>query len=188
MKKKWKKIRTGYDVMAPVVGSGSIASYDVANGRNIPVVIVEPDSKKIIDSIISVHRNISYGHCDSKWGLTDDHKNILLVLEFKDPISSKILISFDFIKYGMVVDQIIYAQCTYLMTGEAGTKLSDNLGRPMVLLEIPVEEFAEEWNRIYRKAIVNYIHKKYKSSWAEANEIFNKIQQTLKPIRTLRIK
>lgn len=189
MSNQWKLQRgNSIDFTVSCVTSALISSTGVANGRNIPVVIVKTDPKNVIDDIISIHETIPCGHCDSQWGMTVDRKKVLLSLEFKDPIECKFLIAFDFLKYAAVVDQIIYSQCMYLMTGTPGMKLSENLDKDRILLEIPSESFSEEWERIYRKEYVKYLRQKYQISRKESIEIFDKLKKELNDIKTLRLK
>lgn len=188
MRDKWKPqvTQTG-DIIAKVSGSAAISVVGVANGRTIPVIIVLPDKENKIDAIINAHCGISAGDCESQWGCTFDHNVILLFLEFKNPVEARVIIPLDIIEYGAIIDQIIHMQCLYLMTGELGMKLSQNLEKGKILLEIPSRDFANEWNKLYKKKYCKYLRKTYHISRETAEDIFEKIQEEFSCIKKLRM-
>lgn len=189
MRNKWRpKVTQAGDIIANVSNSATISVVGVANGRTIPLIILLPDKENKIDAIINAHSGISGGDCESQWGCTCDHNTILLFLEFKNPVAARIIIPLDIIKYGAIIDQIIHVQCLYLMTGELGMKLSQNLEKGKILLEIPSRDFANEWNKLYKKKYCKYLKKTYNISRETAEDIFRKVQEEFSCIKKLRIK
>ena len=81
-----------------VEASAAVASAGIANGRNVPVVFVKSDENNRINNIISMHKTIKEGNCECSWGVTNDNKNAVLILDFKNPIEQKIVLLFDIIK------------------------------------------------------------------------------------------
>ena len=180
MKNKWKIHRSPTTaITATVVETASLSSAGVANGRNIPVVILQSDSNQLIDKIIAAHSGIPNGICESQWGATLDKNKILLDLEFTTPQKIRIIIPFDVINHGLTINQIVYTQCMYLMTGTTRSKLSENLDKEKVLMEIPSKEFMRAWQYLYKKKYCKYLQKKHNISHKVAVEIFDKMQEEL---------
>lgn len=79
------------DVIVKVVSTATIASQGVANGRNVPVVIVEPDTDGYINKMISIHETVNSGFFNSQWAVSRDNSNVMLFLSFSSPIEKKII-------------------------------------------------------------------------------------------------
>lgn len=160
MKIMWKlKSVKADDVIATVVNTAALSVAGVANGRTIPVIILQPDEENKIDAVINAHSGISEGNCVSQWGCTNDRNTILLHLEFTEPIAVKIIIPLEIIRNGATIDQIIHTQCLYLMTGNPEMKLSQNLCKERILLEVPSREFTDEWRKLYKKSTASISEK-----------------------------
>ena len=175
------------DILTRVVATAAIACEGVANGRNIPVAIVEPDIDGKINDLIITHKSVKNGNCECQWGTTEGYEYAILSLSFSSPIEQKIILFFDVIKYGIIVDQILYAKCLFLMTGNSETKFSEHIGEPRILLEVPCDDFQEDWNKIYRKKYVEHLREEYKMSKKEALAIFDDVNNEMQKIKTLRI-
>lgn len=188
MKIMWKIKSARAADIATVVNTAALSAAGVANGRTVPVVILKSDEANKIDTVINVHSGISGGNCESQWGCTYDRSTILLNLEFTDPIAVKIIIPLDIVQDGATIDQIIHMQCLYLMTGTPGMKLSQNLNKERILLEIPSRDFADEWKKLYKKQYCKYLRKTHHISSKDAEEIFDKMQDEFDCIKELRIK
>lgn len=175
------------EIRTNIVASSVVATSGVANGRNIPVVVVEDKSNNKIEEIIATHEFVPDGHCNSQWGRgLANNKEIVLKLEFDNPIIRTVIIYFDIIKFGIVVDQILHSQCMYLMTGNKDTKLVDDFNKNRILIEIPVYEFKDEWKSIYKNRFVKYLRKKKNLSKKEAQKIFDSMQQETSILKSFR--
>ena len=189
MKNMWKfKVAKKDEIIASVASTGSVSSTGIANGRMVPVVMLQSDEGKIIETAIKAHMGIENGSCQSQWGCTTDGNTIILSLEISSPVAVKIMIPLDIIEKGATVDQIIHTQCLWLMTGEPGMRLSENLNKERILLEIPSREFASEWRRIYKKKYCNHLRKTYKMSHKAAEEVFEKLQEEFSCVKKMRMK
>lgn len=184
---KNKKNKTE-DIRTEVVASAAIANVGVANGRNIPVVIVEDDVDAKISNLIATHEAVVNGSCSSQWGMTEGNEYAILILSFSTPVEEKVILFFDVIKYGILVNQILYSKCMYLMTGDKETKFSQNLTSPRILLEVPCDDFEKEWKKIYKKEYVKHLKKEYKLPKKVAEEVFDEIHDQMDIIKKLRMK
>jgi hypothetical protein len=186
--KKWTNARIEKgDLVLPVVTSGAIAGAGILNGRLVPVVFVSKDSAIKIDNLIAVHRAVPTGNCISRWGFLRGKDKVLLRLEFADPVNETCILLFDVITQGSVVDQILYARCFYLMTGDADSKLSQHLDDPRILVEVAIDSFIPEWEKVFQPKYVQYLKRKYKVSTSTALEIFEKMRNEFKKLKTMRM-
>lgn len=188
VKRSKAKFNKESTVITRVVACASIAMVGVANGRNIPVVFVEKDDNDRIHKLLSFHNNIRTGNCVSQWGMTEDNKYVALVLDFSNPLKEKIVVLFDVIKFGIVIDQILAFECLYLMIGTENSKLSNSLNDEKILLEIPNGSFGSEWDKIYRKEYSKFLKDKHNISLKVANEIFDKTRDEISVIKKIRLK
>ena len=186
--KKWTKWKPeNSDIILPVVASASIASAGIANGRNIPVIFVPPDPNKKIDNIISIHKTIEAGVCSCSWGIARDRKDIVLILDFSEPIMQRFFVTFDIIKFGIVVDQIMYTHCLLLTTGDEKSKLSLCLNCEKIFLEVHCDGFKKIWDKIFRDTYARHLKKKYNYSQKVAYEIFDKMLEEMAVFKRLRM-
>jgi hypothetical protein len=186
---KAKKVKSKKDdIRTEVVASAAIANVGVANGRNIPVVIVEDDLDGKISNLITTHEAVANGSCSSQWGMTEGNEYAILVLSFITPVEQKLILFFDVIKYGIIVNQILYSKCMYLMTGDRETKFSQHLSSPRILLEVPCDDFEKEWKKIYKKEYVKYLQKEYKLSKKVAEKVFDEMHDQMDTVKKLRMK
>lgn len=184
----WKKYKTTKtDIICPVVASATIATRGVANGKNIPVIFVEADDNKQVETIIDVHKTTAEGNCRSSWGFTHDKKAAILILTFTDPVPARVVLFFDIIKFGVAIDQILYTQCLYLMIGKENSRLSLCMDEGRLLLEVPGEYYVEEWTKIYRKTYTAHLRNKYKLTAKQAVGVFNKMQAEFTRLKNLRM-
>ena len=112
----------------------------------------------------------------------------MLHLEFTEPIAVKIIIPLEIIRNGATIDQIIHTQCLYLMTGNPEMKLSQNLCKERILLEVPSREFTDEWRKLYKKKYCKHLRKTHHISAKAAEEVFDKLQDEFSWIKKMRMK
>lgn len=185
---KWKRYKmTDDDLICPVVASAAIATRGIANGKNVPVVFVEADHENRIQAILSIHKTTPEGNCTSSWGFTNNKKVAVLVLDFSDPVQERVVLLFDVIKFGVLVDQILYTQCLFLMVGSESSRLSLCLDEGRLQLEVPGEYYVEEWTKTYRKLYSKHLRKKYNLTQKQAFDTFDKMQEEFTRLKKLRI-
>ena len=188
MKSNWSKKEKIAD-MTPtmVMACSTLTIQGVANGRTIPVIFVEKDDENKIETAINLHKNVKQGICSTQWGATEDNKYVLLFLKFSLPTETNIVLMFDILKHGYIVTHILKMQCLYLAMGDEGSKLSENMDAPKILIEVKNEEFLEEWYKIFQKEYTKHLRKKHGLSKKEAVDIFEKITKEISIIEKIRL-
>ena len=67
-------------------------------------------------------------------------------------------------------------------------KLSENLDKPRILLEIPSQEFAKQWKTISKKKACKHFMNNKDISAQQAKELYDGIQKEFEPLINLRLK
>lgn len=188
MANEWKFQHAPDDtVITQVVSGAHVTSSGVANGRAIPVVFVESDSENKVNELIHIHKGIDNGNCSSQWGMTLKRDKPFLHLSFTLPQKLNLMIYFDVVKYGLLVDQILYSQCMYLAVGEPDCSLSENIDCEKILLELPETVFASEWEILYPKMFCKHLRKKYGTSKKDALAHLEKMRNQFEYVKKMRL-
>ena len=183
----WSKyIATTDEIRSLVLSSSAIAVSGVANGRNIPVVFVSPDENNKIKDIIDFHEKINEGNCITTWGLTSNKEHVLY-LDFQDPIKQKVVLFFDIIRFGIVVEQIMYSQCMFLALGDENSKLSLCMDQKKILIDIYCDDFKNIWVNVFREKYSKHLRKKYKFSKRQSLEYFDRILKEWNVLKKIRL-
>ena len=136
----------------PVVSNAAIATSAIGEGRFIPLVIIDTSNHKHIEDLVNVHEKLPPGDVEIRWGWPQNSKEtISLILDFKKPIITKILLDFDIMLNGGLVDLIINSKALYLQPGRQGDRLGATMDNPRILVEIPDTGFDGTWLDKWKK-------------------------------------
>ncbi len=157
-KKTLKEIKISSEEIVKVVSDGIIATVNVADGRSIPVLIIDTSSRPDLEDLIKAHCQITPGDSRSLWSQNmKGTEKVWLVITFERPSSCRAVFEFDTFKNGGIVDHIINSEAVYIQSSKEGERLSDTLDKEgiRILIEIPSEHFKAEWNEKMYDALVN---------------------------------
>jgi hypothetical protein len=165
MKQGWKK--TGITFKDPrqvepvkIIHDALIASRPVGDGRSIPLIIVDAETRADLTLVVEAHALMQGGDVRSQWGKRSRSDDIVtLFLWFERPIECTVLVDFDVVTQGILVDQILFAKALYLQPGKRGDRLINNVDAPRILIEIPDLGFSKEWEKILRKGLATHFRK-----------------------------
>jgi hypothetical protein len=165
--KKWHKkkllIRNKAEAEpVPIASDAAVATQGTADGRIIPVLILDTSLRPDIEDMIKAHKHVGDGDAKSDWSIPSrlNINKISLILTIIKPSRCVILIEFDIVHQGGVVDQIIQAQGVYIQSGTKGDRLSTTMGHDRIIVEVPSKHFRREWDKILYKALVKDFKKK----------------------------
>ena len=142
-----------------VVADGAVAGRD-ALGVLIPVLIIDTRDRPDINDVIEAHTVQPSGDVEAVWGRRlakglDTRSMITLALHFIRPIESHVVIDFDIVKAGGLVDQIIRSRFVYLQAGKPGDRLSNSFNNPRILVEVvAAHEFLDQWDKMLHDHLV----------------------------------
>src|SRR6266511_2683149 len=111
----------------PIVADAGIATERMGDGRLIPLVIVDTTDRLDLEEFIRVHQYAGPGDADSQWAtLEDSSGRVGLVLTFKKPMEMTVVLAFDPMNQGGLVDQIIQSKGLYIQAGRKGDRFIKN--------------------------------------------------------------
>lgn len=142
------------ETLVPIVGDGAIGSPDLADGRLIPVLILDCNNHKALEDLILAHKDTLSGDVTSLWGWKIlSKKQVFLTFNFHRPVETSATLAFDVTKQGGIVDWIINVRGVYLQPLSSGMKVSDGIEKPKILVEVPPEATFPSWKSIYRRSL-----------------------------------
>ena len=134
-----------------IVADGAIAHPGVAEGRLIPLVIVDSSSRPDLEEYIRIHQYIGAGDVICRWGQLIGHDNtVALCLSFSRPAELVAIIEFDLQRsQAVLVEQILATNALYIQAGRDGDRLKHNVNLTKVIVEVPATGFRKFWDKIY---------------------------------------
>lgn len=143
-----------------VVGDAAIAAPHVAEGRLIPLVILDTAERPDIEEYIRAHEFHGPGDVKSQWGRSGKSSSVVsLILTFINPTELVAIVDFDIARQGIIVEQILATKGLYLQAGKAGDRLKHDLNKPKVIIEIPDTGFRPIWGKLFFKAVTQEMRK-----------------------------
>ena len=188
-KEKFKINNEIEKIPVPIISDAAMASGDIADGKLITLVIIDTTSRPDIEDLIKAHGSLGPGDANSSWGRLSKNKNLLnLILEFKKPSSCVLILEFDIVKKGIIIDQIVTTKGLYIQYGREGDRLSSTVDHPRIFIEITSPGFREGWDRIFQKALEKDGKKNKKLSRSEAKEYSKNVIKKLREFGKMRMK
>jgi hypothetical protein len=173
--------------IVPIAGDAGIAGAN-AEGRMVPLVILDTSERPDIDEMIRVHRHISPGDVTCNWASVIGHPDIVvLMLEFIRPVEMRIAIPFSVEKQAILVDAALQAKAIYLQAGRPGDRLIHDPNRSKIIVELPEGRFHKEWESIFLNRMTQYISKKNKLSRKKAYSVAHLLLEELRKLTAFRM-
>jgi len=140
---------------ARIINDAAVATVGVGDSRLIPLVIIDSAERPDIEELVRVHEHLPPGDVKVQWGkLKSAPNSIALLLRFTPPVEALLVLNFDIVKQGGVVDQILSSRALYLQPGREGDRLSNTLDAKRILIEVPETGFSKTWDGILFKHLV----------------------------------
>lgn len=151
MKLARKRMSDGTPIVS-IVSDSIIMQRNFADGKSIPLIIIDTEDKKEIERSIELHSGVKEGEVQFTWGRTPDFKYILLYVESISPVEIKYMIAFELYKHCALLDIVLKSHLLYVQAGKKGDKLRDDLNKPKLLFAIPQSSYEVEITRLSQKA------------------------------------
>lgn len=71
-----------------------------------------------------------------------------------------VILDFDILKQGGLVDQILTSNALYLQPGQDGDRFVANPNAPKVLVEVPDTGFGKPWTKMFHQRVVKDMRKR----------------------------
>lgn len=143
-----------------IVGDGVIILSDLANGRPIPVIIVDARDRADIIDYLELHKNMPPGDVEYQWGTgLISRKSICLSIKSLRPVPIEFTIDFDVGKHHALIDGIVRNRGFLLQAGMPGDNVSSLMEKGKVMIEIGSTGIEFFWE----KTLCKTIKKRFKS-------------------------
>lgn len=144
-----------------IVSDAAISTRGTVEGKLIPLLIIDTSDRPDIEELVRVHEKQHIGDVVCQWGqLTGEKEKIALYLYFQRPIELVMILQFDIVRQGILVDQAITSRAIYIQPGRDGDRFASTIDNQRILLEIPDTGFQPEWERLYFKHIASDMRNK----------------------------
>lgn len=145
------KIFLEQNSIIPIVGISSIASVQIADGKNLPVFFLDTNMRPDFDMAIEAHRNTPMGEILTTWGRTSqsDYTKMYLKISMQRPTECEFYIFFDVLKHAPSIDLLIRNEACWMQSSKGGTTVYNSEGYPKLIVEVKSSHIQEEWDRIY---------------------------------------
>jgi hypothetical protein len=172
----------------PIAGDAAIAQHGMGEGRMIPLLILDTTKRDDIDELIRIHEHLPPGDVNSQWGRIEHRRDraISLILQFLRPSRATIIIEFDILRQGILVDQMLLSQGVFLQAGRPGDRFVNTLDAPRILVNVPKGEFTEIWDEMFQKRITVEMRERGLKR-AEAKRASRQYIEELRKVSMLRI-
>lgn len=166
-----------------IVQVGAIADPRVGDRRFIPFLTVDCATNPSLEKAIELHEGSELpGDAVCTWGWQRlSRKRVYLKIEFERPFYAVAHLAFDVKVHGYVVDWIRGVHGAYLQSSKFGSRVSEGLGSPAVLIEVPHNATFPIWDDLYTKSI----RKKLMSQGIPKRDLPHAIEQHKKIRREL---
>lgn len=138
-----------------IINDAAVATVGVGESRLIPLVIIDSAERPDIEELVRVHEHLPPGDVSVQWGhLKKGSDRIALILRFTRPTELLLVLEFDIVRQGILVDQALSSRALYLQPGRDGDRLSNTLDAKKILIEVPNTGFQKTWDEILFKHMV----------------------------------
>ncbi|WP_157361757.1 hypothetical protein [Haloechinothrix halophila] len=186
-KTKVRKTTFRIDDIVEVVGDGGISGR-VAEGVNIPVLILDTTKRPDIAEIVRAQQHLPPGDVVSQWaGSEGQSDDVLLVLDFARPIEKRVIVRFSIEHQAILVECALAAGAVYLQAGKPGDRILHDVNRPKMLVEINASGFRAKWDELLLQRITTLVSDESGSTRREAEPIARELIQELQKFARFRM-
>jgi hypothetical protein len=181
------KVQIPESRLVPIVSDAAIAG-PVADGRLVPVLILDTRDHPSIEEVIRLHEHFTPGDVQFNWGRKKRSKDeVFLTLDFERPVEAQAVLMFSIERQGGLVDLILRSKALYLQAGEPGHRLSTAFDEPRILLTLPHTSFAEYWDGVYLKRLTEIIRGGARISRSQARDAARELIKNMRDAQAFRV-
>jgi hypothetical protein len=137
-----------------IVSDAFVATGKLADGRLLPVLLVDCCDRPDIEDLVKAHAHVTPGDVKTIWGKSSKtSKTIRLILSFEKPSKCVAVLEFDILKQGGMVDRIMRCEAFILQCGKEGERFITTLEKEGIIVEVPSKEAWPLWNEELFKAL-----------------------------------
>lgn len=149
-------------LIVPVLADAAVAGRGVAEGRLIPVVLLDTSSRPEVAELIRAQRHLPPGDVAAQWGgkIEGDEDTILLSLHFVRPMDVAVVLVFSIEERAMLVDAIVTSGAVYIQAATPGDRLITTMDADRMLVEVADGDFQPIWDKLLRERMLTVMAKR----------------------------
>lgn len=185
---KGRKVSVDSRLLVPIASDGALAG-PVADGRLIPVLILDTEKRPDVAELLRVHEYVSSGDAQSIWASDrNDDDFVMLLLNFLRPMEVSLVVKFSIEKEAILVEMMLQAGAVYLQAGSPGDRLSATMDNPRVLVQLPETDFAPVWQSLLLKRMTEVMAAKLATSQKRARPVAVMVIEEMGKLAVLRLR
>lgn len=154
-----------------VIADGSMAG-PVADGRMVPLVIIDTTDRPDLDELVRLHSHLSPGDVTYRWAQVDRNEDqVALALRLIRPIETRAILVFSIEHQGIIIDTALSGRGIYLQPGRPGDRFKHDVRRPKILIEIPDDDFRGRWEDIVLRRLAKLIRRDRRMPRGQARQV-----------------
>ena len=145
-----------------ILADAAVSTQGVLGGRLVPLVILDTSDRPDIEELIRLHdKTLTPGDVTTQWADIKGHEGtVALILSFIRPFEGTVILEFDILRQGILVEQALTGKGLYIQAGRDGDRFIKDPGRPKVLLEIHDKGYGKAWDTLFHKHLEKDFRKK----------------------------
>jgi len=143
---KPRKVTVPGSLAVPIVGDAAIIAKKLADGRLLPVLILDTRSRPEVAELIRVHEYLPPGDVRSQWAVSRDSDDLVMLhLSFTHPVEVEVLLVFSIERQAILVEALLRGGGVWLQAGLPGDRLATTPDAHRLLVEVPEMNFRQPW-------------------------------------------
>jgi hypothetical protein len=149
----------------------------------LPVLLLDTSDRPDIAEFIRVHESFGPGDVKVQWGQVEGHEGtVALFLTFIRPMELFMVLEFNIVQQGILVEQALTGQGMYLTRAEdAADRLRKKIDRPKVIIEVGDTGFRKTWDDLFHK----YLAKDFRDKGLSRSESRRAARSAIEELRKL---
>lgn len=148
-------------LIVPVLADAAIAGAGVAEGRLIPVLLLDTSSRPEVAELIRVQNHLPPGDVSAQWGkIEGDDDSVLLSLRSLQPIDVAVVLVFSIEEQAMLIDAIVTSGAVYLQAATPGDRLVTTMDANRMMVEVAASDFQPIWDKLLQERMLTVMAKR----------------------------
>jgi hypothetical protein len=186
--KDFQKAKFHPSLVVPIVGDGALAGAAFADGRLLPVLILETSKRSDVSEVLRIHRFIPVGDAQFRWALSrDTDDGVALWMRFVRPIEVELLLQFSIERQAILVEGMLSGGGVWLQEGSPGDRLATTLEAERLAVELPDVGFRAEWDRFLLRRVTRVIAERAGLSRRKARPLAKETIENMRKMTSFRM-
>jgi hypothetical protein len=136
-----------------IVADAAVSTRGLHGGRLLPLVLLDTADRPDVAELIRIHEYHAPGDVRTQWGQLDGHEGtVALFLSFIRPMELFVILEFDIVKQGILVEQSLIGEGIIIAKAEANDdRWIKNPNRVQVIVEVGDTGFRATWDKLFNE-------------------------------------